>query len=158
VLWIQTLLIRIRILLFKLIRIQIRLFDTDPDPYCFKEVMYLKQYFLYIFTLFSFSVGPKGPNQKAYFVKFCHPVNFVVLIRVAYGSGSYILGNGSRIRIHPDPQHCTGAGSGIHCLGSAIVYSTTHGISYRLPTFMLVWLGLEFLLSAAWPSLKWLKQ
>ncbi len=26
------------------------LFDADPDPYSFKEVMYLKQYFLYIFT------------------------------------------------------------------------------------------------------------
>ncbi len=25
-------------------------FDTDPDPYCFNEVMYLKQFFLYIFT------------------------------------------------------------------------------------------------------------
>jgi hypothetical protein len=25
-------------------------FDTDPDPYRFKEVMCLKQYFLYIFT------------------------------------------------------------------------------------------------------------
>jgi hypothetical protein len=24
--------------------------DRDPDPYRFKEVMYLKQYFLYIFT------------------------------------------------------------------------------------------------------------
>ncbi len=25
-------------------------FDTDPDPYRFKQVMYLKQYFLYTFT------------------------------------------------------------------------------------------------------------
>ncbi len=25
-------------------------FDADPDPNCFKEVMYLKQYFLYILT------------------------------------------------------------------------------------------------------------
>jgi hypothetical protein len=25
-------------------------FDTDPDPYRFKEVMYLKQYFLHTFT------------------------------------------------------------------------------------------------------------
>ncbi len=60
VLRIQNLLIRIRIvtltrmriMLFNLIRIRIRLFDTDPDPvpYRFKEVMYLKQYFLYIFT------------------------------------------------------------------------------------------------------------
>jgi hypothetical protein len=29
-------------------RIRIRLFDTDLDPYRFQEVMYLKQYFLYI--------------------------------------------------------------------------------------------------------------
>ncbi len=60
VLQIQTLLIRIRILLFTLTRIRImlfnlmrmriRLFDTDPYPYRFKEVMYLKQYFLYILT------------------------------------------------------------------------------------------------------------
>jgi hypothetical protein len=62
VLRIQTLLIRIQILLFTLILTQIRillfiliwirtrLFDTDPDPYRFNEVMYLKQYFLYIFT------------------------------------------------------------------------------------------------------------
>jgi hypothetical protein len=49
---------------FQLILIQ--LFDTDPDPYRFKEVMYLKQwYFLCIFTRFSLSVGPTGPNQKA---------------------------------------------------------------------------------------------
>jgi hypothetical protein len=58
VLRIQTILIRIRILLFTLIRIQIllltliririRLFDTDLDPSCFKEAMYLKRYFLYV--------------------------------------------------------------------------------------------------------------
>jgi hypothetical protein len=56
VLRIQTLLIRIQIMLFTLIRIRIllfnliwlQLFDTDPDPYHFKEVMYVKQYFLYI--------------------------------------------------------------------------------------------------------------
>jgi hypothetical protein len=68
VLWIQTRLIRIRVMLFTLIRIwnllfnliliwnllfnliliRIRLFDTAPDPEIgrFKEVMYLKQYFL----------------------------------------------------------------------------------------------------------------
>jgi hypothetical protein len=44
--------------------IQILLFDPDPDPYHFKEIMYLKEYFLYILT------GPPGTNQKAYFVKF----------------------------------------------------------------------------------------
>jgi hypothetical protein len=38
VLRIQTILIGIRILLFSLMRIQIRLFDTDPDPYRFKDV------------------------------------------------------------------------------------------------------------------------
>ncbi len=65
-------------------------FYTDPDPYHFKEVMYLKQYryFVYILTLFSLSIGPTGPNQKAYFVKFSLPVNFVVLIRVAYACES----------------------------------------------------------------------
>ncbi len=48
--------------------IRIRLFNLDPDPYCFKEKMYL--------------------HNKAYFVKFSLPINFAVLIRVAYGSGS----------------------------------------------------------------------
>jgi hypothetical protein len=88
VLRIQTLLIRIRILLSNLIRIRIRLFDADADPYRFEKVMYLKQYFLYIFTSFSLSVGPIGPTQKIFFVQFSLPVNFVVLMRGAYGSGS----------------------------------------------------------------------
>ncbi len=35
---------------FNLIRIQILLFGKDLDPYRFKEVMYLKQHILYIFT------------------------------------------------------------------------------------------------------------
>ncbi len=48
-------------------------FDTDPDLYHFKE------------------------TQKVFFVKFSLPGNFVVLIRVAYGSGS--LTPGVRIRI-----------------------------------------------------------
>jgi hypothetical protein len=57
VLQIHNILIRIRILLFTLIRIKIlpfnliwiRPFDTYPDldPYHFKEVMYLTQYFLH---------------------------------------------------------------------------------------------------------------
>jgi hypothetical protein len=82
VLRIQTLLIRIQILhchfdtdsdpafqfdtdpdlLFNLIRI--RMIDQDSDPYCFKEVLYLKQYFLYISILFSLSVGPTGHKPK----------------------------------------------------------------------------------------------
>jgi hypothetical protein len=70
------------------IRIWLFDIDPDPDPYRFKEVMYLKQYFLYIFTWFSLSVGPTGPTQKEFFVKFFFPDNFVVLIRLAYGSGS----------------------------------------------------------------------
>jgi hypothetical protein len=92
VLRMQTLLIRIRILLVTLVVIRIWLFD----PYCFKKVMYLKQYFLYILTWFSLSVGPTGPNRKAYLVDFSLPVN-VVRIRVAYGSGSWKM---IRIRIH----------------------------------------------------------
>jgi hypothetical protein len=54
--------------------------------------MYLKQYhtFLYIFTWCSLSVGPTGPTQKLFFVKFSLPVNFVVLIRVL---------------MDPDPKH-----------------------------------------------------
>jgi hypothetical protein len=37
-------------LLFYFMWIQIRLFNTDPDPYHFKEIMYPKKYFLYILT------------------------------------------------------------------------------------------------------------
>ncbi len=124
---IQTLLftlIRIRIMLFNLKRIQIQLFDLDTYP--FKEVMYLKKYFL-ILTWFSSSVGPTGPNQKAYFVKFSLPVNYVVLIKVGvldpdldprtsrngswililenyldpYGSGSATLGLGTVTHTKP---------------------------------------------------------
>jgi hypothetical protein len=77
--------------------------DTDPGlgPHRFKELMYLKPYFLYILTvkvpktvlfiqinlIFLVSryaktqpVGMPGPNQ------FSFPVNFVVLLRVVYGS------------------------------------------------------------------------
>ncbi len=104
-------LVRIRILLFNLIRIRIRLFDTDPDPYHFKDVMYLKWYFSYIFIWFSLSVGPTGPTKKVFFVKFSLPVNFVVLNRVAYGSGSGSQPPGEQILVRilnidtdPDPQ------------------------------------------------------
>jgi hypothetical protein len=40
--------------------------------------MYLKQYFLYIFTSLSFSLGPTVPTQKVFFVKFSLPINFVL--------------------------------------------------------------------------------
>jgi hypothetical protein len=57
------------------------------------------------------SVGPTGPNQKAYFVKFSLPVNFVVLIRVAYGSGS--------------GQSCTATGSNRTAPGARQVMQQT---------------------------------
>jgi hypothetical protein len=64
-------------------------FVTGPDPYLFKEVP--KTVVLYSLTWFSLSVGSLRPNQKEcrYYVKFSFPVNFVVLINVAYGSGSW---------------------------------------------------------------------
>ncbi len=63
-------------------------FDSDPDPYFYKEVMYLKWYFSFILTWFSLSVGPQEPNQQAYAVKFSLAANFVALIRVVSGSGN----------------------------------------------------------------------
>jgi hypothetical protein len=41
-------------------------YGSDPDPYSFKEVMYLKQYFVYIFTSFSLSVGQTIPIKKVF--------------------------------------------------------------------------------------------
>jgi hypothetical protein len=101
VLRIQTLLIRIRILLvtlipirirlFNLIRIRIRLFDPDPTVWSGslpfqrgnvpKTVLFIHLNLIYL-------VSPTGPNQKSYFIKFSLPVNVVVLISVAYGSVS----------------------------------------------------------------------
>jgi hypothetical protein len=97
------------------------LFDTDPavdpvpDPYCFKEVMYLKQYFLhrYILTLFSLSVGQTGPNQKAYCTLLNFPFQFILLCSLAWlmdpdlkhpdpDPGSWKM---IRILTDPDPQH-----------------------------------------------------
>ncbi len=43
-------LIPIRILLFNLIRIKIRLFSMDPDPFRFTVVMFLNEYFSFILT------------------------------------------------------------------------------------------------------------
>jgi hypothetical protein len=39
-------------------------FDTDPDPYRFKEVMNLKQYFLYIFYLIFLVSKSKRTQTK----------------------------------------------------------------------------------------------
>jgi hypothetical protein len=64
-------------------------FDTDPDPHHFNEVHNVPKTVLFIHLNLIFrNIGPTGPNQKAYFVKFSLLVNFVVLIRVAYGSRS----------------------------------------------------------------------
>jgi hypothetical protein len=54
------------------------------------------------------SVGPTGTNQKAYLVEFSLPFNFVVLIRVAYGSGCGNIREWIRILSNdtdPGPQH-----------------------------------------------------
>jgi hypothetical protein len=59
---------------------------SGPDPYHFKEIMYLKQY----------PHSPTGPTQKVLFVQFSLSGDFVVLMRVAYGSGSWKI---IRIRI-----------------------------------------------------------
>ncbi len=74
-------------------------FDKDPDPTVwygsgslpFPRGSGLKTVLTYTSYLdfFPLSVGPTGSNQKAYLVKFSLPVNFIVLIRVAYWSGSY---------------------------------------------------------------------
>ncbi len=65
-------------------------FDTDPDPCHFKEVMYLKRYFLYFFTWFSLSVGQTGPTQKVFFVKFSFQL--------------FLLCSLEKL-MDPDPQH-----------------------------------------------------
>jgi hypothetical protein len=88
--------------LFNLIRIRIWLFDTDPDPCHFKEGNVSKTVPTFCTSILDFPcqyVGPTGPNQKAYFGKFSLPFNFVVLIKVANRSGSYIPGYVSRIQI-----------------------------------------------------------
>jgi hypothetical protein len=45
-------------------------FFTDPDPHRFLKVMFLKRYFLFILTWFSFSVSLPWPNQQAYLLNF----------------------------------------------------------------------------------------
>ncbi len=92
-------LMRIPTILFTLVQIRIQLFHKDPDPYSFKELMYLKWYFLFILTWLSLSVGPQGPNQQAYIVKFSLIVDFAVLIRVGYGS--------ERLRSRNNAWHCS---------------------------------------------------
>jgi hypothetical protein len=99
VLRIQTLLIQIR--LFTLIRIRIlTIFQRGNEP---KTV-----FFIHLNLIFLVS-RPNRTQTKGYFVKFSLPVNFVLLIRVAYGSGSLTPGNGSwemiQILTDSDPQH-----------------------------------------------------
>jgi hypothetical protein len=92
-------------------------FDTDPDLCRVKEVIYLKQYFLYILTLFFVSRSSRT-QPKAYFL-FSLPVNFVVLIRVAYGSRYWKI---IRIRIHN-----TGVRDSYHCI------TPWNGLKYHYP-------------------------
>jgi hypothetical protein len=59
-------------------------FYTDPDPLSFQRgYVLLKQLFLYIFTLFSLSIGPTGPTLKVFFVEFSLPIQFSCAIIVA---------------------------------------------------------------------------
>ncbi len=53
-------------------------FYTDPDPYRFKEVMYLKRYFLYLFLIsLVMSIGPTGPTKPYSLLNF--PVQLILL-------------------------------------------------------------------------------
>ncbi len=75
-------------------------FDPDPGPTVWYgsgyllfqrgTLMYLKQYFLYIFTWFFLSVGPTGPTQEVFFVKFSLPVNFVVPSTVLWSRNNFL--------------------------------------------------------------------
>jgi hypothetical protein len=68
-------------------------FDMDPDStvrygsgslQCQRGNVHKTVLFIHL----SLSVGPTEPTQKVFFVKFSLSVSFVVLTRVAYGSGS----------------------------------------------------------------------
>ncbi len=68
-------------MLFALIRIQ--LFDTDPDPYRFKfQRGKVPNTVIFIhLNLVFLPASPPGPNQKAHFVKFSLPANFVYSLK-----------------------------------------------------------------------------
>jgi hypothetical protein len=67
-------------------------FDTDPDPAFQFDKIWIRLFqrgnkpksvlFIHFYLIFLVS-SPTGPKQKAYFVQFPLPVDFVVLIRVA---------------------------------------------------------------------------
>ncbi len=109
---IRTILIRIRILLFTLIRIRTRLFDTDPDPYCFEELMYIKQYTFYLFIHLNviFLVSRSARTQQAGTHFFPFQLIFMCSLEKDADADPRTLGNESRkmirIRTYPDPQHC----------------------------------------------------
>ncbi len=100
-------------------------FVTDPDPAFQFDTVRIRIRILAIkrdnvpktvlfIHLLDFPVGPTGHTQKVFFVKFSISVNFVVLIRVAYGSGSWTPEERIWIRIlkmirilmGQDLQHC----------------------------------------------------
>ncbi len=71
-------------------------FDTDPDPtvwYGSESLPFQRGnvpktvLFIHLSLIFLVSRSNRT-HTKGFFVKFSLPVNFVVLIRVAYGSGS----------------------------------------------------------------------
>jgi hypothetical protein len=76
------------------------------------------------------SVGPTGPTQKVFFVKYSLPVNFVVLIRVAYGSGTLTPGN--RSGPDPDPEKLYGTGSATLLKTALGTYLSIKVEKYRL--------------------------
>ncbi len=126
---IQTLLMRIRILLFTLIQIWIllfnfirtwiRLFDTDPNSYRF-------------FVGWSNRTQTKGILWYIFL-----PVHFVVLIWEAYGSGSgsWTPANESRIRILENDLDPCGSISGSVALTMSAYELVTckHGTLHTVP-------------------------
>jgi hypothetical protein len=60
---IQTILIQIRILIFTVIQIRIRLSDTVPGPYCSEEVMYLPKTVLFMHLYLIFLVSRSARTQ-----------------------------------------------------------------------------------------------
>jgi hypothetical protein len=132
---------RIRILLSNLIRIRIRQFCTDPDPYNFKEVMYLKQYFTFLLD-FPCQYVQQDPHKKYSLLN--SPFQLILLssFRVTFGSGSSTLGE--RIRIMKDytDPHGSGSGSGSATLGSMYNHGfhLKHSISEHnpCPTYLII--------------------
>jgi hypothetical protein len=61
---------------------------TDPDTYYFKEVMYLKLYFLHILTSFPCQKVQQEPNSRRPLLNF--PFHLSELIPVGSEAGKHI--------------------------------------------------------------------